>query len=84
MSTGLNSYSNPQDIGPLYPGVDLEWLMVVVLVALWLLWHVFQISSEEKEYREAIKLYDQVGMKRAMHHSTGEIAREDEIHIGDS
>ena len=84
MSTGLNSYSNPQDIGPLYPGVDLEWLMVIVLVALWLLWHVFQISSEEKEYREAVKLYDQVGMKRAMHYSTGQIAREDEIHNGET
>ncbi len=41
MSTGLSSYSNPQDIGPLYPGVDVEWLMVIVLVAGALtLWHV--------------------------------------------
>ena len=84
MSTGLNSYSNPQDIGPLYPGVDLEWLMVIVLVALWLLWHVFQISAEEKEYREAVKLYDQVGMNRAMHHSAGVIAREAEIQIDET
>ena len=84
MSTGLNSYSNPQDIGPLYPGVDLEWLMVIVLVAIWLLWHVFQNSAEEKEYREAVKLYDQVGMKRAMHHSAGVIAREDEIQVDET
>ena len=84
MSTGLNSFSNPQEIGALYPGVGVEWIMVIVLAVLWVLWHVFQISGEEQEYREAVKLYDQVGMKRAMHHSTGEIAREDEVHIGES
>ncbi len=84
MSTGLNSFDNPQDIGALYPGEGIEWLMVIVLFALWLLWHLFQISAEEKEYREALKLYEQVGMKRAMHHSTGEVAREDEVHIGDA
>ncbi len=83
MSTGLDSYGNIQEIGPLYPGVGLEWLMVIVLFVLWILWHLFQVSAEEKEYREAVKLYEQVGMKRAMHHSTGEIAREDELHIGD-
>tara|TARA_B100000686_G_C16680669_1_gene911739 strand:- start:542 stop:781 length:240 start_codon:yes stop_codon:yes gene_type:complete len=79
MSTGLSSYGNIQEIGPLYPGVGLEWLMVIVLFALWILWHLFQISAEEKEYREALKLYEQVGMKRAMHHSTGEVARQDEM-----
>ncbi len=79
MSTGLSSYGNIQEIGPLYPGVGLEWLMVIVLFALWILWHLFQISAEEKEYREALRLYEQVGMKRAMHHSTGEIARQDEM-----
>tara|TARA_Y100000588_G_scaffold363825_2_gene426829 strand:+ start:1639 stop:1878 length:240 start_codon:yes stop_codon:yes gene_type:complete len=79
MSTGLSSYGNIQEIGPLYPGVGLEWLMVIVLFALWILWHLFQISAEEKEYREALKLYEQVGMKRAMHHSTGEVARQDEV-----
>ncbi len=81
MSTGLSSYGNIQEIGPLYPGAGLEWLMVIVLFALWVLWHLFQISAEEKEYREALKLYEQVGMERAMHHSTGEIARQDESNI---
>ena len=83
MSTGLSSYSNPQDIGALYPGEGVEWLMVIVLFVLWILFHIFQISGEEKEYREALKLYEQVGMKRAMHHSSGNIAREDEVHLGE-
>ena len=83
MSTGLSSYSNPQDIGALYPGEGVEWLMVIVLFVLWILFHIFQISGGEKEYREGLKLYEQVGMKRAMHHSSGNIAREDEVHIGE-
>jgi hypothetical protein len=83
MSTGLSSYANPHEIGALYPGEGVEWLMVIVLVVLWALWHIFQMAGEEKEYREALKLYEQVGMKRAMHHATGDIAREDEVHISD-
>jgi len=81
MSTGLDSFSNPQDIGALYPGVGMEWLMVLIAFVLWLLWHVFQIAEEEKEYRNAVKLYQQVGMERAMHHATGKVATEDELHI---
>ncbi len=40
MSTGLNSFSNPQEIGALYPGVGVEWIMVIVLAVLWVLWHI--------------------------------------------
>jgi hypothetical protein len=81
MSTGLNSFSNPQDIGALYPGAGNEWLMVLIGFVLWLLWHIFQMADEEKEYRDAVKLYQQVGMERAMHHATGKVATEDEVHI---
>lgn len=81
MSTGLDSFSNPQDIGALYPGAGMEWLMVLIGFVLWLLWHVFQMADEEKEYRTAVKLYQQVGMDRAMHHATGKVATEDELHI---
>ena len=84
MSTGLNSFSNPQDIGPMYPGVGVEWIMVLVAFVLWILWHVFQIAGEEKEYRDAVNLYRQVGMERAMHHATGAIATEEEVRIGGS
>ena len=79
MSTGLSSYSNPQDIGALYPGAGVEWIMVIVFFVIWVLWHIFQITGEEKEYREAVKLYEQVGMKRAMHYAAAAIAREDEV-----
>ena len=79
MSTGLSSYSNPQEIGALLPGAGVEWIMVIVFFVSWVLWHIFQIAGEEKEYREAAKRYEQVGMTRAMHHSAGTIAREDQV-----
>ncbi len=80
-STGLDSFSNPADIGAMYPGVGAETAMLGILVALWLIWHCFQIRQEEVEYREAVKLYREVGMERAMHHATGTIATADEVQI---
>lgn len=83
-STGVDSFTNPHLIGPLYPGVGFEWLMVLIAFVLWLLWHVIQISGEEEEYSAAVKLYREVGMERAMHHATGAIATEEEVHISKS
>lgn len=80
-STGLESFTNPADITAMYPGVGFEWLMVAVAVAAWVLWHLIQGTQEEREYREAIKLYREVGMERAMHHASGVIATEEEVHI---
>ena len=83
-STGLDSFTNPADIGAIYPGVGAETAMVGILVALWVAWHFFQIHQEESEYREAVKLYRDVGMERAMHHATGTIATADEVQISKS
>ena len=83
-STGLDTFANPADIGAMYPGVGAETAMVGILVALWVGWHFFQIHQEEKEYREAVKLYREVGMERAMHHATGAIATADEVQISKS
>lgn len=83
-STGLDSFTGPQDIGPMYPGVGVEWVMVLIAFILWILWHIWQIADEEREYREAVKLYKQVGLERAMHHASGSIATEDEVHISRS
>ena len=81
-STGLDTFSNPADIGAMYPGVGAETAMLGILVFLWVAWHVYQGCQEEAEYREALKLYREVGMERAMHHATGAIATEDEVKIG--
>ncbi len=80
-STGLDSFTNPAEIGAMYPGVGVEEVMLGILVFLWVAWHIFQIRQEEHEYREAVKLYRDVGMERAMHHAGGTIATEEELRI---
>jgi hypothetical protein len=80
-STGLDSFTNPAEIGAMYPGVGAETAMLGILVALWLAWHFVQVYQEESEYREAVKHYREVGMERAMHHAAGTIATEDEVKI---
>ena len=80
-STGLDSFANPAEIGAMYPGVGVEWLMVLIGFVLWILWHIYQIKGEEAEYSAALQLYKQVGMERAMAHATGTIAAENEVHI---
>jgi hypothetical protein len=66
MGTGLDSFSDPQDIGALYPFVGFEVLFVVVGIALWLAWHVRQMMIENQEYRRALDLYERVGMSRVL------------------
>lgn len=39
------------DIGPLYPFVGTEFLLVLVAFVVWLLWHVLQLRTESQEYQ---------------------------------
>ena len=43
---------NIMDIGPIYPFVGWEALMVVVLLAFWIGWHLLQIRKEHREHDE--------------------------------
>lgn len=65
-STGLDSFSNPSEIGPLYPFVGAEWLFVLVAVILWLLWHVAQIRLENRDNERAAETYERIGLDRVM------------------
>lgn len=65
--TGLDSFTNPADITALYPFPGFEVVFVVVGVLLLLGWHIRQMRDENKEYDEALDLYERVGMDRAMH-----------------
>ncbi len=78
-STGLDSFQNPSEIGPMYPFQDLEWLFVVIAVVLWLLWHALQIRGETAEEHEAVRAYEAIGLDRAMYHgATGLVATDEE------
>jgi hypothetical protein len=78
-STGLDSFLNIDEIGPLYPFVGAEWLFVVIGFVLWLGWHVLQARAETREEQEAVELYRRIGVDRAMFHGgTALIATDDE------
>ncbi|MDQ3576415.1 MAG: hypothetical protein M3443_02185, partial [Actinomycetota bacterium] len=72
----------------LYPFAGWEWLLVVLGFVLLLGWHVLQMRDENKEYDEALELYGQVGMERAMNFvaserpSTGEDIEAAEAAVG--
>jgi hypothetical protein len=40
------------DIGPIYPFVGWEALMVLVLIVFWVGWHIVQIRKEHQEHEE--------------------------------
>ena len=79
VSTGLDSFSNPKDIGAMYPFVGQEWVFIAIAVLLWLAWHVLQNRGESSEHASAARLYDELGLDRAMlHGGSALIATEEE------
>ena len=45
------------DIGPMYPMVGTEGVLVIIGVAAWIAWHVIQAKRENREYEEQIRKY---------------------------
>ena len=83
VSTGLESFLDPQDIGPLYPFVGAEVVLVVVAFFGWLAWHFLQARAESREDEAARAHYLEIGLERAMHHGgSGLIATDDEWEQG--
>jgi hypothetical protein len=55
------------NVGPVYPWIGLELIMVLVAVALWILWHIVQIRQENAEFEEDIRRYgDRESIRRAL------------------
>jgi hypothetical protein len=52
MSTITTWSANPTDIGPMYPFVGSEGIFLVICVAGWLVWHIWQIKAENATYEE--------------------------------
>lgn len=52
MSTGIESWKNLSEIGPLYPFVGTETILVIIGLIIWVGWHVLQISAEKKHHEE--------------------------------
>ncbi|NKB64550.1 MAG: hypothetical protein GKR95_21320 [Gammaproteobacteria bacterium] len=52
MSTGIEAWKNLSEIGPIYPFVGTEVVLVVIAVVIWLVWHAAQISAEKVHHEE--------------------------------
>lgn len=61
MSTGTieNWHGNMTDIGPLYPFVGFEGLLVVIAVAFWIVWTVWQWRMESSNYNDDMRTLKQ-------------------------
>jgi uncharacterized membrane protein len=85
MSTGITSYADLSQIAAFSPGAGgmdgggAEWIMAIV-VFVWIIWFmVWQFKQEDKELKEAVRLYKEVGMERAMATAKGRIATDEEM-----
>ena len=61
---------NMLDLGPLYPFVGWEGVMVVIAFIAWIGWHILQIRAEKRQHDD---------QARSDHHSTGRWLREREL-----
>ncbi len=59
MSTGSfeNWAGNIADIGPIYPFVGTEFLLWVVGMAGWIIWHIWQTRIENRTYEDELRRY---------------------------
>ena len=48
-------------VGPIYPMVGTEVLLVILGLIFWIGWHVWQLKFEQRTYDEDIKLLSQPG-----------------------
>jgi len=55
------------DLGPLYPGVGTEVLLVLIGVAFWVIWHIVQFRMETRNYEDDLRtLRQKDNMERAL------------------
>ena len=67
-TTGIDSWAvDLAEVGPIYPFQGAEVLMALIGVALWILWHIWQIRFENRTYEvERQKLRDPQVLERAI------------------
>jgi hypothetical protein len=81
MSTGLvDNWLNVDTFGPIYPFVGSEGLLVVLGLAFWIIWHIWQLKRENAEFKEDIENINKQG--GAGNVLDGESAREMKDHVG--
>lgn len=57
-TTGIDSWAvDLAEVTVIYPFQGWEVAMAVVAIALWLIWHVWQVGHETREYQAEIDKY---------------------------
>jgi hypothetical protein len=57
MATITSWSGNIADIGPIYPMVGTEGILVIIGLVSWIAWHILQNKMENKQYEEEIKRF---------------------------
>jgi hypothetical protein len=50
---------NMTELGPLYPFVGSEMLLVILLLVFWVAWHVVQVRGEMRQHEEEARVLRQ-------------------------
>ena len=54
MSTGIESWTPVKEVAALSPFSGSEFVLTIIAVALWIVWHIWQIKSENSTYDEQV------------------------------
>ena len=57
MATVTSWTGNIADIGPIYPMVGTEGILVIIDLVSWIVWHILQNKMENKAYEDEIKRF---------------------------
>ena len=52
MSTGIESWTPIKEVTVLSPFSGSEYVLTIIAVAVWIVWHIWQIKSENSTYEE--------------------------------
>ena len=52
MSTGIESWTPIKEVTVLSPFSGSEFVLTIIAVAVWIVWHIWQIKSENSTYEE--------------------------------
>ena len=62
MATGMiKNWADVDIYGPIYPFVGTEGLLVIVGIAFWIMWHIWQLKAETREFNADVEKIKQRG-----------------------
>ena len=67
MATVTSWVGTVTDIGPMYPFVGTEMMLVIIVGVIWVAWHILQMRAENEEFKlDAERLKDREALRRVL------------------